>query len=325
MSQAVQHQQALAAAAAASASNNQVGANVDDNNSRGTVMERTLHVNITNSLGNLALAGPHGGLWKLVDGSQWKVFGHLASEAMDAGMATSQLNCAMIHEVTLLEHQSTFPVPLGVNLNCVPAREVTDLGDKFAYTVLPNSVISSPQVIYKAEALSDDLYEWHKEFPEYNSANLETQGVMPVNNQPFVFIEQQHPVCSLLRHNSHLIGCDIDTQKKMGDYFRISRQVLQTCCNTIRQRILSKVASHDLNTLSVQIHKVGSEGWEDLGDGTYAMRNLKLKSSMSPEEEEEAKRKHLRQFTSTPYSYMARIKIKYELPNVERDHTGGLA
>ena len=87
-------------------------------------MERTLHVNITNSLGNLALAGPHGGLWKLVDGSQWKVFGNLASEEMDAGMAMNQLNCAMIHEVTLLEHQSTFPVPLGVNLNCVPAREV---------------------------------------------------------------------------------------------------------------------------------------------------------------------------------------------------------
>jgi hypothetical protein len=36
---------------------------------------------------------------------------------------------------------------------------------------------------------------------------------------------------------------------------------------------------------------------------------------MTPEEEEDAKRKHLRQFTSTPYSYMARIKIKYELPN----------
>lgn len=278
-------------------------------------MERTLHVNITNSLGNLALAGPHGGLWKLVDGSQWKVFGNLASEEMDAGMATNQLNCAMIHEVTLLEHQSTFPVPLGVNLNCVPAREVTELGDKFAFTVLPHSVASSPQVIYKAEELSDDMYDWHKEFPQYNSANLETEGVMPVNNQPFVFIEQNHPACSLLRHNSHLIGCEIDQQKKMGDFYRISRQVLQTCCNTIRQRVLSKVNSHDLNTLSVQIHKVGAESWEDLGDGTYAMRSLKLKSNMTPEEEEDAKRKHLRQFTSTPYSYMARIKIKYELPN----------
>ena len=33
-----------------------------------TIMERVLHVSITNSLGNLALAGPHGGCWRLVDG-----------------------------------------------------------------------------------------------------------------------------------------------------------------------------------------------------------------------------------------------------------------
>ena len=44
------------------------------------------------------------------------------------------------------------------------------------------------------------------------------------------------------------------------------------------------------------------------------MKNFKLKAGWSVEEEEEAKRKHLRQFTSVPYSYMARIKIKYELP-----------
>jgi len=46
------------------------------------------------------------------------------------------------------------------------------------------------------------------------------------------------------------------------------------------------------------------------------MKNFKLKAGLSQEEEEDAKRKHLRQFTSTPYSYMARIRIKYELPQV---------
>ena len=44
-----------------------------DNERQGIMMERTLHVSITNSLGNLALAGPHGGLWKPVDGLQLKL------------------------------------------------------------------------------------------------------------------------------------------------------------------------------------------------------------------------------------------------------------
>jgi len=52
-----------------------------------------------------------------------------------------------------------------------------------------------------------------------------------------------------------------------------------------------------------------------MGDGRLTLRSLKLKAGMSSYEEEEAKRKHLRQFISTPYCYMARIKIKYELPN----------
>ena len=196
--------------------------------SRGIIMERTLHVNITNSLGNLALAGPHGGIWKPVDGLQTKIFANLDSDVVDASAATTQLNCAVIHKVTLLEHQSTFPVPLGVEINCVPSREVTELGQKFAYTVLPHSVNSNSNTIYEAEMLNDEMYAWHKEFPMYNASNLDSEGVIPIPNSPYVFIDCNHPVVSLLRHNSHLIGCDIDSQKKIEEkYFRISTQVLQ--------------------------------------------------------------------------------------------------
>ena len=277
-----------------------------DNERQGIMMERTLHVSITNSLGNLALAGPHGGLWKPVDGLQLKLFANLDSEAVDASIATNQLNCAIIHKVTLVEQQSTFPVPLGVEVNCVPPREVTELGQKYAYTVLPKSNSSTPQTIYEAECLNDEMYEWHKQFPQYPSANLDNYGVIPVNNQPFVFVDCQHPVISLLRHNSHLIGCDIDSQKGIdGQYFKISKQVLQSCCDTLRVKVLSRVTSHDLNTLSVQIHRIDAESWEDLQDGTVAMGSFKISSNATPEEEEEEAK---RIFTSTPYTYMARIK-----------------
>ena len=91
---------------------------------------------------------------------------------------------------------------------------------------------------------------------------------------------------------------------------------LTNACDTLREKVLAKMTTHDLNTLSVQIHRINASGWEDLGDGSLAMRNFKLKAGCSAEEEEEAKRKHLRQFTSTPYSYMARIRIKYEIPHL---------
>jgi len=72
----------------------------------------------------------------------------------------------------------------------------------------------------------------------------------------------------------------------------------------------------DLDTLGLQINRLNSNGWEDLGDGSQALAGFKVKSSWTPEEEENAKRNHLRKFTSTPYTYTARIKIKYEVPQL---------
>ena len=283
---------------------------------RGTIMERVLHVNITNSLGNLALAGPQGGVWKLVDGAQHQVLGQSA-EGMDIGTSTNQLGNVLIHEVQILQHNNGFPVPLGVQLNCVPSREYTDLGEAYAYTVLPNSKLNTPETIYKAPPLSDDMYEWHKQFPQYTAANLETEGIMNVNNQGWCFIDQEHPAVPLMRYNAPILGCDIDSQVKMEDnWFKVSRQVLKVCCDTIREKVLSNMKTHDLNTLSLQVHRINAVGWEDLGDGTVAMSNFKLKSSWTPEEEDDAKRSHLRKFTSTPYTYAARIKIKYEVPRL---------
>jgi hypothetical protein len=47
----------------------------DSGVAQGTILTRTLHINITGTLTNLAMAGPSGGTWKLVDGKQIGVFG----------------------------------------------------------------------------------------------------------------------------------------------------------------------------------------------------------------------------------------------------------
>ena len=40
-----------------------------------TILTRTLYVNVTGSLANLAMQGPSAGTWKLVDGKGISVFG----------------------------------------------------------------------------------------------------------------------------------------------------------------------------------------------------------------------------------------------------------
>lgn len=285
------------------------------NHQRGTILEKILHINIRNSLGNLALAGPNGGNWTLVDGTQQQVLG--CTSEKDSATAINQLSHAIIHSATLISDKNEFPVALGVQLNCIPSREYTELGESYAYTALPKSSTTTPHVLFQAETMGEEMVDWHKEYPKFTAANLESEGVMPVNNQSVVFIDHMHPVVGVLRNNQKLIGVDIDSMKKIDNtWYKITRQVLGVCCDAIRTKILNKMQTHDLNTLSVQIHRLHANGWEDLGDGTIAMQDFKLKSGLSEEQIDAAKREHLRKFTSTHHSYMARIHLKYELPSV---------
>jgi hypothetical protein len=280
-----------------------------DSSKSGVMMERVLHVSIRNSLSNLALAGQNGGVWRLVEGSAPRTLGE---------GATCQLNSALMHEVTILQQHSDFPVPLGVHLNCVPPKEFTEIGDAYSYTVLPNSKMSTPETIFKAQPLSEDMYDWHETFPGYNDKNLDTEGIMHVKNHGMCFIDVQHPAVAVLRANQHLTGIDVDAQKKLdGKYIKISQELLQTCLDTIRTKVLSQMATFDLNTLCLQLHRPDGR-WEDIGDGHVASAGLKLAAGMSDEEQELAKREHMRKFVTTPYTYMARIKIKYEVPRAPR-------
>jgi hypothetical protein len=266
---------------------------------QGTVLTRTLYVNITGSLANLSMAGPSGGAWKLVDGKQIGVFG-MGSE-MDTQVATNQLRTALIHELKVLQEQSTFPVPLGVSISCVPAHEMTSVGDKYAYTVLPGVQNSVPQTVYQCDTSSEEGQQWRKDYPKWTSANLETEGVLHVDNNAWVFVHETHPAIALLRHNSALIGCKIDEQPKIDhEWYKVSRQVLSACCQTLRTKVLSKVTSHDLNLFQVQIKRLNAETWDDMNDEGVA-------HCIGQTKEEASK------FITTPFSYMARLQIKYEI------------
>jgi len=80
---------------------------------------------------------------------------------------------------------------------------------------------------------------WQEKYTEWNTHNLESYGVMDVMNMPYVLVHKSHPVIDMLRSNADILGCDIDEQPMIDKQcFRVSRQVLAACCDTLR-RILS--------------------------------------------------------------------------------------
>ena len=218
-------------------------------------------------------------------------------------MATNQLRTAMIKDIRLMQDRSTFPVGLGVHINCIPLTEMTDLGERFAYTVLPMMQNTTGQVIYQCDVGYEEGLQWRKDFPKWTSTNLETEGVLNVENNPWVFVHQEHPVISLLRHNAGLIGCQIDDQPKIdGAWYKVTRQVLAACCATLRSNVLNKVTSNDLNLFQIQIKRLNAENWDDMN---HDLEVAGAKPTLTKEDVEG--------FLTTPYAYTARIQIQYEI------------
>lgn len=89
--------------------------------------------------------------------------------------------------------------------------------------------------------------------------------------------------------------------------------MLATCCQTLRQKVLSKVASNDLNLFQVQLHRLNAAAWDDVNDVPQVLQNFTADPSWDPARVDHEKRTHLQNFLATPYSYMARIQIKYEI------------
>lgn len=278
---------------------------------------RTLCVHIEGSLNEFARSGPTAGLWKGVGGRECSLFHpNLEDSNMNSEQNSTIINSlrnSVIKKLTLKEHQSTFPFLLGVDISCINPNEVTNIGEKFAYTVLPNSVINTPQVVYQCDSSVQDNSNWHALYSQWNGSNLEKEGVMDVPNQSFLFVHMSHPVIGLLRYNQNLIGCDIDAQPKLEkEYLKVSKQVMATCCQTIRDDILNKMKTKDMTTFNIQLKTLNNRAWDDMDRANTL--GMKVDHTLSPEDQENIKIAQIKEYLTTPYQYIARLEVEYELP-----------
>lgn len=277
---------------------------------------RTLCVHIQGSLQDMGHRGPLAGLWKAANGQESTMFHPNLESTLNPEQNNNLVNNlrnGVIKKLTIKEHQSTFPYILGVDISCIPPTEVTHIGEKWAYTVLPNSSINTPQTIYVCDHMTQEKNLWHNQFPAFNASNLETHGVMEVPNHPFLFVHMDHPVIALLRYNQNLIGCDIDAQQKLEkEYFKVSKQVMATCCQTIRDEVLSKMNTRDLNLFTLQLRRLNNTPWDEVDNTT--LLGFKMDPNLSPEEQFKQKQAHIKSFMTTPYQYMARLEVEYEIP-----------
>lgn len=296
------------------------------------VFTRRINAHIRGSLNNFANAGTDSACWTTQNGRINDIMGInslLDGTGEQNGMAL--LKNSVLKKVTVLEVSNQHPVSLGVHVSCVPGVECTRTGHQYAFTALPTSHNAQPLVVYQNDSTSTESMLWRTQYPDYNNQNLESHNVLDVTGEPFLFVHQEHPAIHLLRANRDVLNVDIDTHTKIdGNWFKVSRQVMATCCNQLRQKVLTDLST-DLNEIRVQICRLDGLNWKEMQTGDELMSTLPVKLSAPmgecPSDNMDEKKMwevekaqrgrqftdHMKEVLEKKNSFICRLEVQFEL------------
>jgi hypothetical protein len=256
---------------------------------------KRFNVQITGTMANFEAEGPSIAQWRPVEGQHVKIFTNASAE-QDLGSAMKVLQSTWLVNARILEQKNSFPVPLGVNVSCIRGNEHIDTGEGYTFTALPQTHNPTPLTIFEADASAQTSQEWRRMYGEYNERNLDTHNVLPVANQNYVFVHEHHPVISLLKANADLLGTEITEEKRIdGEWYKVSKTVLSTCCNTLKSKVLNKIAFNNLMDFSVSLKRLDAKEWTQDSD---VLSEAMLKNP---------------NIIDQPCSFMARLEMTYEL------------
>ena len=186
-----------------------------------------------------------------------------------------------------------------------------------------------PLLIYSNDISNGESAAWRSQYPDYNVNNLESHGVLNVQGENFVFVSKAHPVIDLLRMNKDILNADIDAAPLIDDqWYKVTKQVMSTCCQQLKTKVLSKVGTCDLNQISLQLSRLDGIHWIDMSENDELFSKIPAHIStpavrtdnMSNEDWQEHQRSRQLQFTEAanaiikqPYAFHARLQLEFEL------------
>jgi hypothetical protein len=130
-------------------------------------MSKVVAIEIKGTMNGFSVMGPTAATWKPVEGRGASIFGidgNTHSIDTDFTSATNAIKNVTIRKATLLQSYNTFPVALGVSINCLPCNEVVDTGDKYTFTTIPNTAVNTPSVLFEAGESQSQASEWRKNY-----------------------------------------------------------------------------------------------------------------------------------------------------------------
>lgn len=279
-------------------------------------MTRRLNLEFNGSPASYSAGGHDAASWSPQNGKLASCFGvDDCLESPSDNTINAMLSGAILKRVKVLQVDNKLPVAIGFNCNIIPSNEVTKTGHRYALTAPAKSSTDQHVVLWENDGLSSDQELWRTKYPLYNTHNLDTEGVLTVTGQTYAFVDQDHPVIDLLRTNADVLNQNIEANGLIdGKWYKVSKQVLQTCCKELRQNVLQNINTQNLAAFKGQIMRLNGKDWASLSASDDLVQCIDPTILATKDEAQIGVA--LKELLERRQKVTIRLELKYDMPHV---------
>jgi hypothetical protein len=243
-------------------------------------LKRQLVVSIRASLNDLCLQKSKG-VWSPSSEALKSIFQQKKFTSLD-GAADPQgdLKAVVLHDLTVQEASSSFPISLGTRITGVDDHTFSSTGESFSLIVLPNSNSANEKRLQ-----SDDVslaYEFAKKFPGYTAENLAEKGIHEVSQRRFVLVAADHPIVSAISENADKLQMGEISMMPEG-LVKISQGLYENILPLVKTQVESQIKVRDLSRAQVSIQPAEFATWSDARAELMTEAKRPLKAQLNQE------------------------------------------
>lgn len=307
------------------------------NNSNNTSSEKTvvrnLLVHISGNRATWESLGIHGAVWRVNPEHAESIFAYSNTADSNATKSETLVACkedrisrAMIKKVSILESNTNIEEPIGVCIDGLPPKEFTSNGSGVSCFLTGAGRVTTPQEVFSLSGNTELGMAWMQQYPQYTSANLETQGVMFLTGATYYFVHEGHPVICMLRSTQEEVGVQVSADAE-GQWYKVEIETFALCVKTLREGVLMHTPStFNLGGLTVRLCKPDRQGWLYISPqvidqlvGEHVKDTNRDSQAMS-----QAKKLVLQRYLDRPLSVTLRLSIEYTLPDACDSNTAAV-
>jgi hypothetical protein len=277
-------------------------------------------MNKTASIAYLDLQGPNARKFSLSEAVTRSIFlpDYMNRNPNSIQFVNNLLRRIHLHRICVSHGTSnSFPFPLGIKIQGIPASEYTIDGDSFNYIIPAKFSVLHETCIFESVGDAGLMQTWEEDFAKWNTDNLETLCAMIVPESDVVMVHLEHPVVQLLDKKYEEFNTLPPTEQPntTPNWRQIHRAVFDRACAWLRDNILSKSSkTFDMTQINIYFDKIDNSKFTLLPPSFFV--DIPIKGTEDVCEMTEIKSKFSNLTIQRPFSLDIKLKFYYRLPTM---------